>query len=114
MTRTEVLAAVANPHGVFLLAEAQGSLLGFCYANTKDIDRPPMETHACLVFLAVRQDARGSGLGHELCQRIVDELKARGVTYVYAWANPNSGVVQFMQRHGWAKGHPCVWMDINL
>ena len=114
MTRAEVLAAVNNPRGIFLLAESEGVLLGLGYANAKDIDRPPLETHACLVYLAVSPNMRGSGLGHELYQRLIDDLKTLGVTYLYAWANPTSGVIQFMERRSWAKGHPCVWMDISL
>lgn len=114
MTLSKVLAAINNPRGIFLLAESEGVLIGLGYANAKDIDRPPLETHACLVYLAVSPNLRGSGLGRELYRRLIDELKNLGVTYLYAWANPTSGIIQFMERRGWAKGHPCVWMDITL
>ncbi len=114
MTREEVLSAVTNPRGIFLVAVSEGSIVGFCYANTQDLDRVLVAGHACLVYLAVHPSRRTAGLGNELYQRMLDELKSRGVTYVYAWANPTSGIIEFMQRRGWTKGHPCVWMDITL
>lgn len=114
MTRDEVLSAVTNPRGVFLVAVSDGSIVGFSYANTQDLDRVLVAGHACLVYLAVHPSRRAAGLGNELYQRMLDELKSRGVSYVYSWANPTSGIVEFMQRRGWSKGHPCVWMDIKL
>ncbi len=114
MTRDEVVCAVTNPRGIFLLAMCEEAIIGFSYANTKDPDRPPVMNHACLVYLAVRPDSRASGLGNELYERTLVELKARGINYLYAWANPTSGVIEFMQRRGWAKGHEYVWMDITL
>jgi len=114
MSREEVLAAVTNPRGVFLLGERGGSLVGFSYANAADMDRPAVISHACLVYIAVSSKFRKAGIGNDLYQRLMAELKSRGITYVYAWANPNSGVIEFMESKGWAKGHACVWMDTSL
>lgn len=114
MTQNEVLSAVMNPRGIFLVAVSEGSIVGFSYANTQDLDRVLVAGYACLVYLAVRNDRRTAGLGNALYQRTLDELKSRGVSYVYAWANPTSGIIEFMQRRGWSKGKPCVWMDISL
>lgn len=114
MTRDEVMSAVTNPRGIFLLAIADGSVVGFSYANTQDLDRVLVAGHACLVYLAVHPGRRTAGLGSLLYRRTLEELKSRGVSYVYAWANPTSGIIEFMQRRGWTKGQPCVWMDIKL
>ena len=113
MSKEEFLYAIKNKNGVLLLAEENGEILGFIYADTEDVDRPYKAT-ACLVYIAVSKKFRSKGIASSLYNEGVKELKKMKITNIYAWANPHSGVINFLEKQGLAKGHECVWMDRKI
>lgn len=105
--------ALADTSAVVLIAE-EDTILGFVYARTRDLDRPSLET-GCIVYLAVDEKHRNKGIGTQLFNACVKELKARGVTYLFAWANAeNSLVKKLLLKEGFAEGHTYTWMDRKI
>ncbi len=111
MTLEEVQESLSQAGGMWFLAELEGSLVGFIFALVGDLDRLPNAAQACLVYLAVAPECRRQGIAQRLYDRIQDEFQERGVSYVYAWACPTSGVIDFMRRQGWNPGRTCLWLD---
>jgi ribosomal protein S18 acetylase RimI-like enzyme len=114
MTLEETQEAVSQTGGMLFLAELDGSLVGFIFALVGDLDRLPNATQTCLVYLAVAPECRRQGIAQKLYDQLREELKERGVSYVYAWACPTSGVVDFMKRQGWNPGRTCLWLDQRI
>lgn len=114
MTLEEMQEAISQTGGMLFLAELDGSLVGFIFALVGDFDRLPNATQACLVYLAVAPECRRQGIAQKLYDQLREELKERGVSYVYAWACPTSGVVDFMKRQGWNPGRTCLWLDKRI
>jgi GNAT superfamily N-acetyltransferase len=114
MTLEEMREAVSQTGGMLFLAELDGSLVGFIFALVGDLDRLPNATQACLVYLAVAPECRRQGIAQGLYDHLREEFKERGIVYVYAWACPTSGVVDFMRRQGWNPGRSCLWLDKQL
>lgn len=113
MSKGEFLASIKNKNGVFLLAENKGEVCGFIYSDTEDVDREERSV-ACLVYIAVSKNVRGKHIGSKLYSNCIKELKKRKVKYVYAWANPKSGVVEFFKKKGFEKGNYEIWMDKKI
>jgi N-acetylglutamate synthase-like GNAT family acetyltransferase len=119
MTQDELSDAIIEAAGIFfvsILETLPESRLinGFAYARVGDLDRAGGIDQACFVYLAVRKEDRHRGIGDKLCRRVLGEMIRRGVQHVYTWAHPTSGVIEFMERQGFTKGHTCVWMDRRL
>lgn len=96
-----------------VVVDERNHVWGFCCARINDGDgRSPGS--ACLVYLFVESRHRRQGLAKMLWEAMSMCIQAAGVEHVYTWANPTSGVVEFFERHGFAKGKPCVWMDVRL
>ena len=89
----------------------EGEVVGYCHASTRDADR---STGACLIYLAVDSGHRRLGIGEKLATDMLTWLRARGIDHVYAWANPDTGVIRLLRRAGFEQGKCCVWMDRNL
>ena len=114
MTPQEFKWHMGNPHGIFLVAEEEGKLVGFVYANMRDSDRSEPGT-ACLVYLAVDGKRRRQGIGRKLYSTVESKLKQRGVNYVYALASANDApVIGFNESQGLKKGRNFVWMSKRL
>jgi ribosomal protein S18 acetylase RimI-like enzyme len=60
------------PRGALLIARSGGTPVGMVALRPRDDDRCEMKR------LFVRDDARGSGLGRQLVERIIAEARARG------------------------------------
>ncbi len=97
---------------VFFLAE-DNKIIGFIYADTEDVDRAYKDV-VCIVYIAVDKKYRNKGVGSKLYNVCVKELKKRKEKYVYAWANPKSGIVDFFKKNGFVKGNYEIWMDRKL
>lgn len=97
-----------------MLEDDEGRVWGFCCARTGDADRAGGQRSACIVYLFIHGSYRHRGLGKKLIDAMFFQLQCAGVTHVYAWANPTSGVVEFFERERFTKGKSCVWMDIDL
>ncbi len=100
---------------VFLLAADKGKIAGFICANTKDMDSYLAHKWACIIYVVVIQDYRNKGVGSALYEECAKQLKKRGITHVYTWANAESRAIQkFMKSHGFKSGEKYVWMDSRL
>ena len=106
-------ACAANPAREFLVAEADGEIVGFVHYEG-DRDEPE------LMRIYLRQDRVGSGIGH----RLVDELESRlgpGATYMLLVVGTNAHARGFYKRRGFVEesvvdGPPffAVHMGIDL
>lgn len=116
MERDEFRSAIENPNGMFLLSEDHGTTTGFIYANRKDIERGPKTKWACLVYLVVKPGYRKRGVAQELFNECTEELKSKGISKIYGWANSESdgSIIEFMKKNGFTEGHKYVWMDREI
>jgi N-acetylglutamate synthase-like GNAT family acetyltransferase len=115
MFEHELRDTLASPAAVtFLALDKDGRIQGFCMGQTGDLDNCVNQSQACIVYIAVAKQWRRSTLATMLYRKVTGELKKRGVTYLYAWACPTSGAVDFFAKQGMAPGRSCVWMDVKL
>lgn len=113
MDRDEFESAALNDASIALVywsASMSFGPTGFIYARIGDGDARS-EKSACIVYIAVRSDCRGFGIGRELMDACRRELATRGVTNLYLWADEKSGVIDAMHRLGFRRGKSCVWMQ---
>src|SRR6187549_2674835 len=83
MTKDEFVWSIENPNGIFLLAEDDGEVAGFVYANMQDLERPMAERWACLVYLAVAAEKRSQGIATKLHDAVIEELRSLGVKQLF-------------------------------
>ncbi len=116
MEPEEFVAAIENPSGTLLLAEVDGKVVGFIYANRQDLEQAHRAAWACLVYLAVRPEFRKNGVAQVLYDSCVADLKKHNITNIYAWANSESdgSILKFMEKNGFSEGHKYVWMDKKI
>lgn len=115
MDDAEFRAAVANPDGVFLVAQKGSDLVGFVYANANDVERSEARQWACIIYIVVAPKWRRAGVAQALYTACTEALARRGVTHVYAWASAESpAILAFMRRMGFAVGHTYVWVDRRI
>ncbi len=113
MSKKEVACAIAQKKSIFLIAYEQKKITGFIYANTDDLEKSGKKI-ACIVYIAVDKKYRKEGIGGLLYKECIKQLKKSKVHYVYALANPTSGVVRFFKKRGFVQGKTEVWMDRKL
>ncbi|MBI2146075.1 GNAT family N-acetyltransferase [Candidatus Woesearchaeota archaeon] len=108
--------SIRNPEGIFLLAEEQGRIVGFIYANAKDAERPFKHKYACLVYLIIAPAYRRQGLGQQLYLDCTKRLVQLGITHLYGWANVEGKgeMVSFLKKQGFQEGHQYKWMDKKI
>jgi GNAT superfamily N-acetyltransferase len=98
---------------LWLVATYHGSVIGFIHA-AGDADRGVSANTACIVYACVIEPHQNTGVGSALLDAAITELRGGGIDYVYAWAHPTSGAVEFMEKQGFTRGKTCVWMDRKL
>lgn len=114
MDKDEFLDALNRKENFFLVLEQDDQLQAFLMASTRDEDIPYKHHYACIVYIVVDQKFRGQGYAKQLYLEAEKLLRQRGMTHLYCWANLDSGVIPFMEKQGFAKGHQYVWMDKKL
>ena len=114
MTPKELDFSVTSTWSVIRVAIICGRIVGFCLGTIGDPDTGGYPTHACIVYLAVAPHCRKCGIGSQLLKEVVDSLRAKGVTYIYTWACPTSGMVEVCARAGMVSGRTCQWMDMAI
>jgi GNAT superfamily N-acetyltransferase len=93
--------AYGPPSGALLIAREEGRTMGMVALRRLDESRCEMKR------LYVRPDARGSGLGKRLIDRIVDEARQRGYREMYLDTLPvMSGAQRLYQREGFEDIEP--------
>ena len=109
MSYDEVYRMVTDPYGEIFIAESDDQIVGFCYGS---LDRTDIfNLKACLIYMAVIESFRQQGIASRLYESVVDNLKRRGAKYLYAWANPLSGVSNFFIKKGLKAGESRIWFD---
>lgn len=64
--------------------------------------------------LYVVPEQRKTGLGKQLTQALIVQLKERGAKYICALVEPdNAGIIRTLQSQGFQKGKNYVWMDLS-
>jgi predicted N-acetyltransferase YhbS len=116
MDADEFKFGITDPNSVFLVADQGDSIIGFIYASLIDHDKPLEKQSACLIYMTVLPAFRKQGIAQQLYQACEANLKARGVSGVYGWANIESdgAIVNFLEKEGFAKGHKYMWMDKEI
>lgn len=117
MEEDEFMNAIMNPFGVFLLAETDGRIVGFLYANRQDPERVLDTSWVCVVYVVVRPEFRKQGIAQMLYDACVAQLKGGGkTTHLYGWANAESdgSMIGFFKKNGFSQGHKYVWMDREI
>ena len=101
--RTEMWTGLVADEGVsVLVAERHGAALaGFASASaSRDEDATPGTGEVTAIY--VDEGAAGSGLGHELFERVQVELRRRGFTRSTLWVlEANARARAFYEREGW-------------
>lgn len=116
MDADEFKFGITDPNSVFLVSEQEGVITGFIYASLIDHDKPLEKQSACLIYITVLPAFRKQGIAQQLYQACETNLKERGVSGIYSWANIESdgAIVEFLEKEGFAKGHTYVWMDKEI
>src|SRR3989338_7419832 len=116
MDKDDFRQRINGPQGVFLVAEKEGKIAGFICANAKDADSQLQNRYACLVYLVTLPGFRRQGVAKKLYTECEKQLKEKGITHFYSWANAegDGGIIQFLGNQGFAEGHKYVWMDKKL
>ena len=116
MEPEEFVAAIENPSGTLLLAEVDGKITGFIYANRQDLEQAHRTKWACIVYVVIKPEFRKVGIAQKLYDACMMELKNHGISNVYAWANSESdgSILKFMEKNGFSEGHKYVWMDKKI
>lgn len=113
MQPDEFKAVLSDPDALILIAEDK-DMIGFIYARTRDLDKPSFQ-NTCIVYLAVDEKHRKKGIATKLFNECIAQLKAKGVTYIFTWANAESPLIkEFMKKRGFVEGHTYTWMDKKL
>lgn len=107
---------IVNPEGFFFVAEKDGAIAGFVYGDLEGEKRFDNKTWACLVYIMVKPEFQGKGLAQKLYDTFYKEVKDRGATHLYSWANAEEGsrVIPFFEKQGLKPGHLYRWMDKSL
>lgn len=114
MTLDELKSAIMNSGSVTYLARQDNEIIGFCLGSTGDPDRCSDGTQACIIYVAVSPQHRRRGIATALLRAVIERLKQNGVSYIYTWACPTSGLVRICEQIGMKAGRSCVWMDMQI
>lgn len=109
--------SIADPNGVFLVADLDGKIIGFIYASAaEDMSHPYPEKWVCLTYLVVNPAFRERGVATMLYDECAKRLKEMGLTHLYGLVNAESdgAIVEFMKKQGFREGHKLIWMDKKI
>ncbi|MFA6461963.1 MAG: GNAT family N-acetyltransferase [Candidatus Woesearchaeota archaeon] len=114
--REDLELRITGEEDLLLLAEEKEKILGFILFGLKDKDRPLKNRSACLTYLVVLPEYRGSGIASQLYDTSVSMLRERGVMNLYSWANAETdgSMISFLKKRGFDVGHQYVWMDKKI
>lgn len=91
---------VAKPEGIFLVAEREGSVIGFMFGDVKHGDFG-LEHSGWIEAFGVNPKAMGMGVGRALAQAAFDEFKKRGIQDIYTAVSWDSGdLLAFFKKIG--------------
>lgn len=115
MDEDEFLTSLDKPENFFLMADADGQMAGFLMGISRDLENRGLQNrYACIAYIVIAPSFRGRGFAKELYLKAEEIFREKGMTHVYCWANLDSGIIPFLQKEGFTKGHQYVWMDKKL
>jgi len=87
---------------IVLVAEIDGGVAGYVYAGVEPLSWKELRDEAGFVHdLLVSDEARNSGVGHQLLDAAMSWLKQRGMPRVVLWtAARNAGAQRLFERRG--------------
>jgi ribosomal protein S18 acetylase RimI-like enzyme len=93
---------LGRPGAFLLLGVRDGELVGYALVAPGSPSQTwAIESAATLETLVLLPDARGSGLGSALIERVREEVRAAGVTHLgLGVAAGNEDAIRFYRRHG--------------
>jgi ribosomal protein S18 acetylase RimI-like enzyme len=104
--------AAPKKDNVFLVAEANGHIVGFVYAKIIDWSRPGW---GMLDNLAVKEEYRKHGIGTHLTSALYKELKKRHVHYVQILEEiHHKNTRKFWKEKGFKETKVFVWAERNI
>jgi ribosomal protein S18 acetylase RimI-like enzyme len=91
-----------DPDGCVFVAEEDGGIAGYVYAALEPLSWKELRGPAGFIHdVAVREEARRSGVAARLLERALDWLRERGAPRVVLWsAAPNEGAQRLFRRFG--------------
>ncbi len=94
-----------DPDAVLLVAEQDGSVVGYTYGSVEGYDYMSLRGPAgVLNDIVVEPSFRGRGIGRMLLEATIDELKARGVPrVVLSTAEQNESAQHLFERSGFRR-----------
>ncbi len=110
MEQAEFLRIIQAESSILLVAVVNEVVAGFVYVRLDDIDALP--GWACLVYLVVRPEFRGQGVGTALYRAAEHLAQERGYSNFYAWARcgQDSPIRKLLMHQGYSEGHKYSWM----
>jgi ribosomal-protein-alanine N-acetyltransferase len=109
---------ITDQNCIFLAAEEKKKIVGFIIGHTEWVNmivKNLKNKYGYLVFMTVAPEFRRSGIATKLYSECVAKLKEKGATHIYGWANAKGkGIISFMKKLGFTKGHEYIWMDKKL
>lgn len=79
------------PDAVVLVAELDGQIVAYAFGQTEPRDwMRLLDAHGRVHDVIVAESARGSGVGRQIVERLISELRSRGATQILletAWRN---------------------------
>jgi ribosomal protein S18 acetylase RimI-like enzyme len=112
MDKEEFLYELTRGDAVAFIASNDTEIIGFVLGSIST--DPSSVKAATVVYIVVKPNYQGNGIGHALLQACEQAFREHNVVDVHTWANTHSPVVQLMEKNGFAKGHEYIWMDKKL
>jgi GNAT superfamily N-acetyltransferase len=115
MGPNEFKKGLAKQEVACFIAEKDKKIIGFIYGDIEEKDLDGI-VWAALMYIAVDPEFRGKGVAQKLYDAFEAEMKKRGATILYSWANAEEGsrVIPFFGKNGLKPGHLYRWMEKEL
>jgi ribosomal protein S18 acetylase RimI-like enzyme len=105
-----------NGDSFFHVAEDEGKVVGYVFAEIKRLERPELYAVKETGFvdsLIVSEQFRGKGIGTELLQKTLEWFKSRGVMVcTIGVMKENVGAVSLYEKLGFQTWHMKMWKEL--
>lgn len=96
--------AISEEESWVLVGEIDGATVGFLWATIEEmLDRAEGERIGRVRLLYTEPEARGVGVGHQMLEAVLADLRGRGIRYFDAPVGPGQRAAKnFFESHGFA------------
>lgn len=109
-TKKQLEKSVVSQNDVLLVAEDETNIIGF---NITFVHAPSGK--ATMENLWISESCRGKGVGKQLVQESIVQLKEKGCSYLCNFIHDNNEAsIGLFENLGFDKGHKFYWMSQNL